>query len=48
MIEDVKLATQCKREVEFFGVGGGWYPTAEIIAEQIEKVYEEKPQKMVI
>ena len=40
MIEDVKLAIECKRPVEFLGVGGGWYPSAEEIFEKIETVYE--------
>ncbi len=40
LIEDVKLAIECKREVEFFGVGGGWYPTPEEIFEAIKKVYK--------
>ena len=38
-IEDVKLATECKRPVEFLGTGGGWYPTAENIFEKIQAVY---------
>ena len=38
-IEDVKLATQCKLPVEFYGIGGGWYPTEEGILEKIEEVY---------
>jgi len=42
-IEDVKLATECKRSVEFLGTGGGWYPTAENIFEKIQAVYGEKP-----
>jgi 2-oxoglutarate ferredoxin oxidoreductase subunit alpha len=39
MIEDVRLAEQCRRPVEFFGVGGGWYPTIEEVLEAIEKSY---------
>jgi 2-oxoglutarate ferredoxin oxidoreductase subunit alpha len=39
-IEDVKLATQCKKPVEFLGWGGGWYPTAENILEKITEVYQ--------
>ena len=39
-IEDVELATRCKRPVEFFGFGGGWYPTPENILEKIVEVYE--------
>ncbi len=42
-IEDVKLAIQCKRPVEFLGTGGGWYPTAENIFEKIQNVYGKKP-----
>lgn len=38
-IEDVKLATECKIDVEFLGAGGGWYPSAENILEKIEEVY---------
>ena len=41
MIEDVKLASQCALPVEFYGMGGGWYPTSEKILEKIEAVYEE-------
>ena len=39
-IEDVKLATECKRPVEFLGCGGGWYPTAENVFEKITAVYD--------
>jgi 2-oxoglutarate ferredoxin oxidoreductase subunit alpha len=39
LIEDVKLAVECKIDVEFLGVGGGWYPSAENILEKIEEVY---------
>jgi len=38
-IEDVRLATQCSVPVEFFGCGGGWYPTPENILERIEEIY---------
>ena len=38
-IEDVKLATECKLPVEFQGIGGGWYPTAESILARIEEIY---------
>jgi 2-oxoglutarate ferredoxin oxidoreductase subunit alpha len=34
-IEDVKLAIECKKPVEFFGKGGGWYPTPINIFEKI-------------
>jgi len=37
-IEDVKLAIECKRPVEFLGKGGGWYPTQEVILEKIEQM----------
>jgi 2-oxoglutarate ferredoxin oxidoreductase subunit alpha len=39
-IEDVELATRCKRPVEFLGWGGGWYPTPENILEKIVGVYK--------
>jgi 2-oxoglutarate ferredoxin oxidoreductase subunit alpha len=39
-IEDVKLAMDCRRPVEFLGVGGGWYPTVEKIMAKIEAIYE--------
>jgi 2-oxoglutarate ferredoxin oxidoreductase subunit alpha len=39
-IEDVELATRCKRPVEFLGFGGGWYPTPENILEKIVEVYK--------
>jgi len=39
-VEDVKLAMQCRRPVEFLGLGGGWYPTTETILEKIEAVYK--------
>jgi len=42
-IEDVKLATDCKTEVEFLGAGGGWYPTPENI---LEKIMAIQPQKV--
>jgi 2-oxoglutarate/2-oxoacid ferredoxin oxidoreductase subunit alpha len=38
-IEDVKLATECRKPVEFFGCGGGWYPTGELILEKLRQVY---------
>lgn len=40
LIEDVRLAIECERQVDFFGVGGGWYPTPEEIFEAIKKVYK--------
>ena len=39
-IEDVKLATECRKPVEFFGKGGGWYPKSETIFEKIQAIYE--------
>jgi 2-oxoglutarate ferredoxin oxidoreductase subunit alpha len=39
-IEDVKLASECRRPVEFLGKGGGWYPTPEAILEKISAIYE--------
>lgn len=39
MVEDVRLAEQCRRPVEFFGVGGGWYPTIEEVLKRIEDHY---------
>jgi len=44
-IEDVKLATQCKRPVEFLGTGGGWYPTAENIFAKVQAVYSQKANR---
>lgn len=41
MIEDVRLACQCRRPVVFYGQGGGWYPTPEKIFERIAALYEE-------
>ncbi len=38
-IEDVKLAIECKKPVEFLGHGGGWYPTPENILEKISQIY---------
>lgn len=37
-IDDVKLAIECKRPVEFMGHGGGWYPTQENILQKIEQL----------
>jgi len=39
MIEDVKLAIECSKPVEFLGWGGGWYPTGESILEKVREVY---------
>ena len=42
MIEDVKLSLFGKSgiEVEFFGYGGGWYPSPSNIYEKIKEIYE--------
>jgi 2-oxoglutarate ferredoxin oxidoreductase subunit alpha len=37
-VDDVKLAIECKRPVEFLGWGGGWYPSAENIFEKIKEI----------
>lgn len=39
LVEDVERAIRFSKPVEFFGVGGGWYPTPEEIFEQIQKLY---------
>ena len=39
-IEDVKLAIECKKPVEFLGIGGGWYPSPENIFEKLKEVYQ--------
>ena len=44
-IEDVKLATECKKPVEFLGTGGGWYPTAENIFEKVQAVYPKRANR---
>lgn len=38
-IEDVKLAIECRKPVDFLGHGGGWYPTVENIFEKISQIY---------
>ncbi len=38
MVDDVKVATECKRPVEFFGRTGGVIPTPDEILEQIVKM----------
>ncbi|MHC5060844.1 MAG: 3-methyl-2-oxobutanoate dehydrogenase subunit VorB [Planctomycetota bacterium] len=38
-VEDVKLATECRKPVHFLGTGGGWYPTMENIFEKVRAVY---------
>ena len=43
LIEDVKLAIECKKPVEFLGCGGGWYPTPSNIFEKISQVYHQHP-----
>lgn len=37
-IEDVKLAIECSKPVEFLGTGGGWYPSVEEILGKIESI----------
>jgi 2-oxoglutarate ferredoxin oxidoreductase subunit alpha len=39
-IEDVELAIRCRRPVEFYGAGGGWYPAAGDIFEKIQSIYD--------
>lgn len=38
MIEDVKLSTECKKPVHFYGRSGGSVPTEDEIAKEIEKI----------
>ena len=38
MVDDVKVATGCKRPVSFFGRTGGMLPTAEDVLEEIRKI----------
>jgi 2-oxoglutarate ferredoxin oxidoreductase subunit alpha len=38
-VDDVKLAIECSKPVEFLGLGGGWYPSVEGILEKIEAIY---------
>ena len=38
-IDDVELAIRCSKPIEFFGSGGGWYPTPENIFDKIKEVY---------
>jgi 2-oxoglutarate ferredoxin oxidoreductase subunit alpha len=37
-IEDVRLAIECSRPVEFLGCGGGWYPSPEAIVAKVEEM----------
>ncbi len=37
-VEDVRLASECRRPVEFLGNGGGWYPTEANILDKIEQI----------
>jgi 2-oxoglutarate ferredoxin oxidoreductase subunit alpha len=41
-IEDVKLAIECKRPVDFLGIGGGWYPTPEAIYDKIKEIVSDE------
>jgi 2-oxoglutarate ferredoxin oxidoreductase subunit alpha len=38
MVNDVRLAVQCRRPVEFFGRTGGSLPSSEDVLEQIIKI----------
>ncbi|MBQ3866477.1 MAG: 3-methyl-2-oxobutanoate dehydrogenase subunit VorB [Clostridia bacterium] len=42
MVDDVKVATSCKKPVSFFGRTGGMLPTPEDVLAQIEKLSEGK------
>lgn len=44
MTEDVMLASKCRKPVDFFGIGGGWYPTTDKIYQQIKSRYESLDQ----
>ena len=39
MVDDVKVATECKRPVSFFGRTGGMIPTADDVLAEIEKIH---------
>ncbi len=41
MVDDIRLATECKKPVEFFGHTGGIIPTPAEIVEKLEKMKEE-------
>ena len=38
MVDDVKVATECRRPVSFFGRTGGMLPTAEDVLAEIKKI----------
>jgi 2-oxoglutarate ferredoxin oxidoreductase subunit alpha len=38
MVDDVKVATSCRRPVSFFGRTGGMLPTAEDVLAEIRKI----------
>ncbi|MBW2984206.1 3-methyl-2-oxobutanoate dehydrogenase subunit VorB [Candidatus Woesearchaeota archaeon] len=38
MVEDVKLAINCKKPVKHYGFGGGWIPDVEDIVEKIKEL----------
>ena len=37
-IDDVKLAIECSKPVEFLGNGGGWYPSVQEIFKKVESI----------
>ena len=39
MINDVKLATECKYPVTFYGRCGGFAPSVEEIADEVRKLF---------
>ena len=42
MVDDVKVATSCKKPVDFFGRTGGMLPTPEDVLSQIEKLAQSR------
>jgi len=38
MVEDVKLAVNGKKPVEFYGLGGGWIPSPDTVLEKIKEL----------
>ncbi len=38
MIEDVKLAIDCRKPVEHYGLGGGWLPDVDDVVEKIKEL----------
>jgi len=45
MVDDVKLATRCKKKVDFYGQTGGVIPTTEEVLEQLTKLTEKAKKK---